>query len=128
MIHHVAIWVADLEKTKDFYVKYFGGIPNKVYHNQKTNFKSYFITFSDGTKLELMQRPDISEIRGRGDKQFLGLTHIAFSTGSKEGVDALTDRLIKDGFILISAPRTTGDGFYESCILDLESNRVEITV
>ena len=128
MIHHTAVWVSDLEKMKEFYVKYFDGMPNTLYHNKKTSFKSYFIVFDDGSKLELMKAPAVNETKNSADKQFLGMAHIAFSVGSKERVDTLTKQLIKDGFALISAPRTTGDGFYESCILDPESNRIEITV
>lgn len=128
MIHHAAIWVSDLEKMKDFYVKYFDGTPNAVYHNQKNDFKSYFVTFDSGAKLELMEMPSVNETKNRPDKQFLGIAHIAFSVGSKEKVDTLTSRLVGDGFVLASAPRTTGDGYYESCILDPELNRIEITI
>ena len=124
MIHHVAIWVSDLENMKDFYVKYFDGISNTLYHNQKTNFKSYFISFENGAKLELMQMPDINETKNSLEKQFIGLAHISFSVGSAEKVDVLTEQLLSDGYTLASAPRMTGDGFYESCILDPESNRV----
>ena len=127
MIQHVAIWVSDLEKMKDFYVKYFNGVPNNLYHNKSTGFKSYFLTFSDNSKLELMQMPSVSEEKG-SEKQFLGLAHIAFSVGSVEKVNQLTDLLIKDGCKLISGPRTTGDGYFESCVLDPELNRIELTV
>lgn len=56
------------------------------------------------------------------------IEHIAFSVGSKEKVDALTERLKIDGFNVVSGPRTTGDGYYESCILGIENNQIEITV
>lgn len=128
MIHHIAVWVLDLEKMKEFYVKYFNGTANELYHNKNTGFKSYFLRFEDGGKLELMQIPSVNETKNSKDLQYLGLAHIAFSVGSIEAVDKLTDSLIKSGYTLISGPRTTGDGYYESCILDPEINRIEITV
>ena len=57
-----------------------------------------------------------------------GSIHIAFSVGSKEKVDELTSKLKADGYEVLSGPRTTGDGYYESCIVDLENNQIEITV
>ena len=128
MIHHIAVWVADLEKMKNFYVKYFHCTSNDGYTNPKTSFTSYFLTFGDGIKLELMEMPSVAETKNRIDKQFLGLAHIAVSVGSKAHVDQLTDQLVQDGFALASAPRTTGDGYYESCIFDPEFNRIEITI
>lgn len=127
-MHHVAIWTSDLNRMKDFYTSYFQGSANGKYRNPKTGFSSYFVAFADGARLELMEIPGVDETKNSQDKQFLGLIHIAFSVGSKEAVDALTDRLVRDGFPLASAPRTTGDGYYESCVLDPEGNRVEITV
>lgn len=128
MINHIAVWVSDLEKMKGFYVKYFSGTPNTVYHNQNTGFRSYFLTFANGSRLELMEMPKVHEIKNSTKRQYLGLAHIAFSVGSREAVDSLTERLVNDGFELASAPRTTGDGYYESCIFDPELNRIEITI
>ncbi len=128
MMHHVAIWTANLEEMKSFYVKYFGGVANDIYQNQKSGFKSYFLTFEGSTMLELMQMPTINESINRVDKQLLGFAHLAFSVGSKEKVDRLTTQLVNDGFSLASEPRTTGDGYYESCIFDPELNRIEITI
>ena len=125
-IEHVALYVNNLEKCKDFFLKYFNGKSNNGYHNKTTNFRSYFITFEDGTRLELMNKPEIID-----DEKSLtrtGFVHIAFSVGSKENVDTLTERLSNDGFKVISGPRTTGDGYYESCILGIENNQIEITV
>ena len=125
-IEHIAMYVNDLEKARDFFCTYFGAVSNSVYHNPKTDFRSYFLTFKDGSRLELMTKPDLTD---SGD--FLnrfGYAHIAFSVGSKETVDALTQRLKADGYPLISGPRTTGDGYYESCILGFEGNLIEITV
>lgn len=125
-IEHIALYVNDLEKTRDFFVKYLGAVSNDGYHNPKTDFRSYFLTFEDGARLEIMTKPDLTD---SGD--FLnrfGYAHIAFSVGSKENVDALTAQLKKDGYPVISGPRTTGDGYYESCILGFEGNLIEITV
>ena len=128
MIHHVAMWVHDLEKMKDFYARYFGGVSNSLYHNPKKEFKSYFLSFGDGSKLELMQMPTVNESHNEINKQFIGFAHIALSVGSKEKVDNLTKNIIEDGYTLASEPRVTGDGFYESCVFDPELNRVEITI
>ena len=125
-IEHISIYVNDLEEAKEFFIKYFNGKANKGYHNPKTDFRSYFISFDDGARIEIMNRPDMSDL----DKPFsrTGYAHIAFRVGSKVGVDLLTERLKKDGFKVISGPRTTGDGYYESCIIDFEGNQIEITV
>lgn len=128
MIHHIALWVSDLKNMKGFYTKYFNAEANDIYHNPKTGFNSYFLSFGNGTKLELMQMPTIDETRNSEEKQLLGYVHITMSVGSKEAVDILTNQLAKDGFKVGSAPRTTGDGYYESCVFDPELNRIEITI
>ena len=125
-IEHVAMYVNDLEKARDFFIKYLGGVSNDGYHNTKTGFKSYFISFDDGSRLELMNKPEMTD-----DEKNLartGYIHIAFSLGSKEAVDELTDRMRSDGYEVISGPRTTGDGYYESCIIGIEGNQIELTV
>lgn len=125
-IEHIAMYVNDLEKARDFFVKYFGASTNDGYHNPKTDFKSYFLTFDDGARLEVMNKPvmeDSSKTLNR-----TGFIHIAFSVGSKEKVDELTEQLKIDGYEVISGPRTTGDGYYESCIICIEHNQIEITV
>ena len=125
-IEHIAMYVNDLEKTKDFFVKYFHAIPNEGYHNKTTDFRSYFLTFNDGARLEIMHKPQMKD----KEKEFqrTGYIHIAFSIGSKEAVDELTERIRKDGYEILSGPRTTGDGYYESCIIGIEGNQIEITV
>ena len=125
-IEHIALYVNDLEKARDFFVTYFGAEPNEGYHNPNTDFRSYFLTFAEGSRLEIMTKPDLTD---SGD--FLnrfGYAHIAFSLGSRDAVDVLTARLKADGFPVVSGPRTTGDGYYESCILGIEGNLIEITV
>lgn len=127
-IDHIAIWCEDLEKMKDFYITYFNGRANEKYVNPRTSFSSYFISYDDGCRLELMQRPDVKDPhQNNGDFQALGFIHMAVSVGGVEQVDALTARLKKDGYAVIGEPRWTGDGCYESVVLDPENNRVEIT-
>jgi len=127
-IEHIAIWVKDLEQMRTFYEKYFNASSNELYHNKTKQFKSYFLTFSDGARLELMHRPDISTNPNTSTTEHHGYIHYAMSVGSKEEVDRLTERLREDGLSIIGEPRTTGDGYYESVILDPEGNRIEITV
>ena len=125
-IEHIAMYVNDLEAAKSFFVTYLGAKSNAGYHNAKTDFRSYFLTFDDGARLEIMNKPGLSD-----DEKVLartGYIHIAFSVGSKENVDALTQRLKRDGYTVISGPRTTGDGYYESCVVGIEENQIEITI
>lgn len=125
-IEHIAMYVLDLEKAKDFFVKYFNAIENEGYHNKNTNFRSYFLSFDDGARLEIMNKPNLMD--GEKSPVRTGYIHIAFRLGSKEAVDVLTDRLRNDGYTVDSGPRTTGDGYYESCIIRIEGNQIEITV
>ena len=125
-IEHIALYVNDLEKTKDFFEKYFGARSNTGYHNMKTDFRSYFLTFEDGARLEIMNRPEMNDMEK--DIARTGFIHIAFSVGSKEKVDELTGTLKAAGYDVISGPRTTGDGYYESCIVAMEGNQIEVTV
>ena len=127
-IEHVAIWTHDLERLRQFYETYFGGTANTKYVNPRKQFESYFLTFADGSRLELMQRPDVPLSKNDVEQQFTGYIHLAVSTGSREAVDALTDRLRADGYRILDGPRTTGDGYYESTTLDPDGNRIEITV
>ncbi len=125
-IEHIALYVNDLEKTKEFFVKYLGAQSNDGYHNQKTDFRSYFLSFDDGARLEIMNKPQMSDLPK--DPARTGYAHIAFSVGSKERVDTLTAELKAAGYEVVSGPRTTGDGYYESCIVAIEGNQIEITV
>lgn len=150
-IEHVAIWAKDIDKICDFYHKYFDGVVHPVYHNPAKQFTSRFVTFESGARLEVMHRPDVGTVtslqsythRSANEKmraffRFLtsavfhvehcGLTHLSFSVGSKEGVDRLTQKMSDDGIQIVGQPRTTGDGYYESVVLDPEGNRVEVTV
>lgn len=125
-IEHIAMYVNDLEKAKDFFVKYFNATANEGYHNKTTDFRSYFLCFADGARLEVMKKPNMQD----GEKTLArtGYVHIAFSLGSKAAVDMLTERLKQDGYEVVSGPRVTGDGYYESCVIGIEGNQIEITV
>ncbi len=125
-IEHIAMYVNDLEAAKDFFVKYFNACPNNIYENKTTGFRSYFLSFENGARLEIMNRPEMNDTEKTELRT--GFVHIAFSTGSKECVDELTQKLKNDGYRILSAPRTTGDGYYESCIVGIEDNLIEITV
>ena len=125
-IEHIAMYVNDLEKTRDFFIKYFQATSNEGYHNKTTDFRSYFLSFDDGARLEIMKKPQMSDETKELNRT--GYIHIAFSLGSKEAVDQLTEKLKNDGYQLVSGPRTTGDGYYESCIVGIEGNQIEITV
>ena len=125
-IEHIAMYVTDPERARDFFVKYLGGVSNDGYHNVKTDFRSFFVSFEDGARLEIMTKPEIIDAEKPLNRT--GYAHIAFSAGSKEKVDELTEKLKADGYEVISGPRTTGDGYYESCIVGIEGNQVEITV
>lgn len=125
-IEHVAAYVNDLEMARDFFVEFLNGTSNGGYHNQNTGFRSYFISFEDGARLELMNKPGMAEEEKSPDRT--GYAHLAFSVGSKERVDELTDQLKAAGYEVLSGPRTTGDGYYESCIVAIEGNLIELTV
>lgn len=125
-IEHIAMYVNDLEAAREFFIKYFNATSNDGYHNKTTDFRSYFLTFDDGARLEIMNKPGMKD-----DEKALtrtGYIHIAFSVGSGDAVDRLTAQLQADGYEVISGPRTTGDGYYESCIVGIEGNQIEITI
>lgn len=123
-INHIALYTRDLERLKKFYEIYFNAIANDGYINQKTGLRTFFLSFEDSTRLEIMSRPDMEE--QSSSTIHLGYIHLAFSVGSKEVVDSLTESLRRDGYTILSNPRTTGDGYYESCILDPDGNQIEI--
>ena len=125
-IEHIAMYVNELESARDFFVKYLGGVSNDGYNNKTTGFKSYFISFDDGARLEIMNKPSMDNLAKPVNRT--GYIHIAFSVGSVEEVDRLTSEFREAGFEVLSGPRTTGDGYYESCIVGIEGNQIEITV
>nr|SFZ86952.1 Possible glyoxylase family protein (Lactoylglutathione lyase) [Loigolactobacillus rennini] len=124
-ISHVALYVNDLEQMRTFYETYFNAQANQKYHNPQTGLTTYFLTFADQTRLELMQRPDVMY---HPHKLVQGYTHIAFSLGDSTLVDQLTSKLAAADYKIVSGPRTTGDGYYESVVLDPEGNQIELTI
>lgn len=127
-IEHLAIWVDDLEVMRQFYCTYFNMSSGEKYTNAAKGFSSYFLSFADtGARLELMHRPDVGDAYAKRG-WVKGITHFAVSVGDKQGVDQLTERLRANHYVIESEPRTTGDGYYESVVLDPEGNHVEITV
>lgn len=125
-IEHIAMYVCDLEAARAFFQTYLGAKSNEGYHNPKTGFRSCFLTFDDGARLEIMTKPQMEDTEKSRNRT--GYAHIAFRLGSKEAVDDLTRRLERDGYAVLSGPRTTGDGYYESCVIDLEGNLIELMV
>lgn len=125
-IEHAAVYVNDMDQAVRFFEDYLDGSAGPLYHNPKTGFRSRFVQFEDGARLEIMNREDLKETDRSGYQT--GFSHLCFSVGSKEKVDEMTERWRKDGYQVLSGPRTTGDGYYETCILDREGNQIEITV
>ena len=127
-IEHLALWTDHLEEMKTFYVTFFGAHTHEKYYNSKNQFHSYFLSFDDGARLELMQMPGIPPNKNDVLQQYTGLIHFAMSVGGKGKVDELTERLRQAGYKVIGEPRMTGDGYYESVVLDPDNNRIEITI
>jgi lactoylglutathione lyase len=123
-IEHVALWSADIAVLRDFYVHWFAAQASPIYRNAATGFESFFVSIGSGPRLELMQRPDVD---GVPLELTLGYAHIAINLGSQEAVDHLTGAMASEGVTVLSGPRHTGDGYYESVILDPEGNRIELT-
>ena len=125
-IDHVALYCRDLEAMRQFFFDYFEVVSNEQYHNPRTGLRTYILSFTEGsTRLELMQRPDVAD--ANPSVAAIGYIHISIAVGSKRDVDLLTRRLADDGYPVVSGPRTTGDGYYESCILGPEGIQIEIT-
>jgi len=125
-IEHVAIWTTDLARCKHFYTSYFGATAGPSYVNPAKGFESCFLSFGDGARLEAMTTTSLSLVELAPGVQRLGLTHLAISVGSERRVDELTQRLRDDGISVVDGPRRTGDGYYESVIIDPDGNRIEI--
>ena len=126
-IDHVALYCLDLEGMREFFIRYFNGVSNEMYHNPKTGLKTYILSFEDSNaRLELMTRPEVEAEKENFYRQ--GFIHLSFSVGSEKMVDSLTKVLNEDGYQVLSGPRTTGDGYYESCIVGPEKILIEITV
>ena len=127
-LEHVAIWTDNLEKLKDYYCKYFNGVANNLYRNKSKGFGSYFISFTSGARLEIMNMPDIPDnTNDTVHAQHKGIIHLAFGVDTMEAVDAKAEELRSEGFPILSGPRITGDGYYEFETLDPDNNRIEVT-
>ena len=126
-IDHIALWTADIERLVNFYSKYFDAATGERYVNPVKGFESRFLSFEGGARLEVMRSATVEAVRHAPGAQRMGLTHLAVSVGSDTGVDELTSRLRRDGYEVVDGPRRTGDGYYESVVLDPDGNRIEIT-
>jgi lactoylglutathione lyase len=124
-IDHVAVWTGDIERLRAFYARYFHATAGAMYENPVKRFHSYFLTFTSGARLEIMQRPALA---AASEQPAQGYAHLAIAVGSEAAVDALAARLREDGYPLVDGPRRTGDGYYEAVVLDPDGNRIEITV
>ncbi len=128
ILEHAAIWTNDLERLKDFYMKYFDAVSNEKYYNPAKEFESYFLSFKSGARLEIMKMKDIPENQNDTiHKQHQGLIHLAFGVDTMQEVDAKAKELADAGFSILSGPRKTGDGYYEFETLDPDHNRLEVT-
>lgn len=125
-IEHVALWTEDLERLVSFYRAYFGASVGEKYVNPAKSFESRFLSFDSGARLEIMRTTALTPVKPDSAAQSIGFTHLAFAIGSERGVDELTDRLRRDGYAILDGPRRTGDGYYESVVLDPDRNRIEI--
>ncbi len=125
-LDHIAVYVRDLEGARDFFIRYFGAMSNDIYHNPRTGLKTYFLSFPEGGRLEIMTRPGLE--KSTDESLLAGYNHLAIGLGSAEAVDRMTSVLVADGYKLLSGPRTTGDGYYESTILACEGLLLELTV
>lgn len=127
-LEHVAIWTDQLETLKDYYVRYFGAVPNDKYTNSKKDFHSYFLSFASGARLELMTMPGIpANQNDTVQQQHKGIIHLAFGAATIQEVEEKANQLRADGFPILSGPRKTGDGYYEFETLDPDNNRIEVT-
>ena len=127
-LEHVAIWTSNLERLKEYYIKYFQAIPNDKYINPHKGFESYFLSFQSGARLEIMTMPGISaNMNDTITAQHRGIIHLAFGVDQMGEVDAKAKELQDDGFPILSGPRRTGDGYYEFETLDPDNNRLEVT-
>lgn len=125
-LEHVAIWARDLECLRDFYVLHLSGQSGPLYENPETGFRSYFISFGEGARLELMSRPASQPEHRVPEAHSLGYAHVAFRLGSRDAVDAMAARLDAQGVAILRGPRVTGDGYYEAVLADPEGNMFEL--
>jgi lactoylglutathione lyase len=126
-IEHIAMWTDDIDRLVSFYARYFGATAGDRYVNAAKGFESRFISFASGARLEVMRTTALHPLRVEPGAPRMGLAHLAVSLGGEGRVDELTARLRADGVPVVDGPRRTGDGYYESVVLDPDGNRIEIT-
>jgi lactoylglutathione lyase len=127
-IEHVAFWTDDLDGLVGFYQEYFGAIAGSKYVNPAKGYESRFLSFAGGARIELMRTSTLNPVKHAAGVHRMGLAHLAISVGSIQRVEELSSRLKQDGFEVVDGPRHTGDGYYESVVLDPDGNRIEVTV
>jgi lactoylglutathione lyase len=127
-IEHVAFWTEEPERLVNFYEKYFAAIAGPKYVNPAKGFESRFLSFESGARIEVMRSSSLNPVKHDPGAQRMGLAHLAISVGSLPRVQELTAQLKKDGFNVVDGPRRTGDGYFESVVLDPDGNRIEITI
>lgn len=125
-IDHIAIWTYNLERLHDFYLHYFDIASTEIYYNHSKEFRSYFLLFEGDCRIEIMEMPNIGKSKNDPAKHYMGLAHLGIRLGSRNDVDRLTEIIRADGYKVAGEPHTTGDGYYESVILDPDGNRVEL--
>lgn len=125
-IEHLAVWTYNLERLRQFYQHYFDATSTEIYYNHSKEYRSYFLLFEGECRLEIMEMPNIGKSKNDPMKNYIGLAHFALKVGNKTDVDRITDVIRADGYKVVSEPRSTGDGYYESVVLDPDGNKVEL--
>ena len=123
-IAHIALWTRQLEQQARFWVAFFDGEINEKYCSQTNpGFESFFVRIGDDIAIELMTKPGLTALTA--DNNHTGWVHLAITAGGAESVGRLAKRAAEQD-MLVSAPRTTGDGYYEAVIKDPDGNLIEI--